>query len=110
MTFDYSLKNTVEWIVEGPIKIIRLSSLPGDSNLAQLEFLDANGNNVDRREYMLRHGMNGQIAPYFDNRYILDYRNNYSLSSRNGVVFVLTHQKIQNIECHGVEYRTHRRY
>ncbi|EFN52242.1 hypothetical protein CHLNCDRAFT_58926 [Chlorella variabilis] len=84
MLFSYLNQNTAEWIVREPtITIIKMSVLPGDGNLAQLEFFNADGVNVGRGEYMLRHGygLDGEVAPYVGDRYILDYRNSYSMAA-----------------------------
>jgi hypothetical protein len=49
--------------------------------------------------------MCGQIAPYVGERYILDYRNSYSLVDPNGgIVLTLNHQKEQVFQCHGIDY------
>lgn len=108
MLFSYLNQNTAEWIVREPtITIIKMSVLPGDGNLAQLEFFNADGVNVGRGEYMLRHGygLDGEVAPYVGDRYILDYRNSYSMVGPNGaIVFTLNHQKQQSFNCPGVDY------
>jgi hypothetical protein len=106
MSFNYLSQNTVEWIIREPeVTIVKMSLLKGDNNLAQLEFFNAGGINVGRGEYILRHGIGGQIAPYIADRYIIDYRNNYSLVGPNGgIVLNLNHQKEQGFQCHGIDY------
>ena len=108
MSFSYLNRNTAEWIIREPVVVtVKMSVVQGDGNLAQLEFFNADGANVARCEFMLRHGygLNGEVAPYFGDRYVVDYRNSYSMVSPNGVVvFTLNHQKQQSFHCPGIDY------
>jgi hypothetical protein len=107
MSFSFSKLNTVEWIVQEPTVVtIKMSTLEGDENLAQLEFFDGDNANIGRGKYILRHGtIDGPVAPYVGERYVVDYRNHYTMVGPDGnSVFYLNHQKQQSFECYGVKY------
>ncbi len=95
MSFSYRNLNTAEWKVQEPTSVtIKMSKLEGDENLAQLQFFEENNGSID-----------GPVAPYVGERYIVDYRNHYTMVAPDGNrIFDLSHQKQQSFKCYGIDY------
>ena len=97
MAFSYVNNNTVEWVAREDNIIIKMAVIDGDNDLAKVWFENSEGQVIGRGQYLLRRdGINGEVAPYIGDNYILDYRKNYVMVAPGGaIIFMLNHQKQQ---------------